>query len=149
VGKEMRTIKEKMATPAKSEVQLLKRRLGPSFPAGKMLISTPTVIDHYVRKIRKGTTITIGELRERLAKDFRADYTCPLTTGIFLRVVAENAELERAEGKARIAPYWRVIRNDGAMNPKFPGGANSQAKLLKAEGVSVVAKGKNLKVIRF
>ena len=142
----MKSIEEKMAHPKKPEVQTLKKKLGPSFPAGKMLIATPVLIDQYVRKIKKGRTISIGELREKLASDFDADYTCPLTTGIFLRVVAENAELLRAKGKTRIAPYWRVVRNDGSMNPKFPGGVNGQAKQLKNEGIKIILKGKTLKV---
>ena len=144
----MKTIQEKMATPAKPEVKFLKKQMGASFPPGKMLIPTPVLIDKHVRKIRKGSTITVNQLRDSLAKELKADYTCPLTTGIFLRVVAENAEHERDLGKTRIAPYWRVVKNDGGMNPKFPGGVKSHAKKLKQDGVEVVLKGKSLKVVK-
>lgn len=144
----MKSIQEKMSHPEKPRVQRLKRQMGPSFPPGKMLIATPKIIDRYVRKIRKGKTITVEELRNQLAFDFKADYTCPLTTGIFLRIVAENAEMQRGLGKTRIAPYWRVVSKGGALNPKFPGGIKAQARNLKQEGVDVVQKGKTLKVIK-
>jgi len=36
--------------------------------------------------------------------------------------------------KSRIAPYWRVLKDDGSLNPKFPGGVKEQAKKLRAEG---------------
>lgn len=143
----MKSIQEKMSNPERPRVQILKRQMGPSFPPGKMLIATPKIIDEYVRKIRKGKTTTVEELRNQLALDYKADYTCPLTTGIFLRLVAENAEMQRDLGKTRIAPYWRVVSKGGALNPKFPGGIESQAKKLKQEGVKVVRKGKTLKVM--
>jgi len=45
--------------------------------------------------------------------------------------------------KKRIAPYWRVIKSDGSLNPKFPGGVQAQALHLKEEGHDIVAcKGK-------
>lgn len=142
----MKSLEEKMNHPSHPEVKLIKRPSGPSFPAGKMLIPTPKVIESRVKRIRKGKTLTINQLRDSLAAEFKADYTCPLTTGIFLRIVAEYAELERSRGKSRITPYWRVVKNDGGMNPKFPGGVESQTRKLKIEGVKLVRKGKMLKV---
>ena len=43
-----------------------------------------------------------------------------------------------AVGKRRIMPYWRVLKTDGSLNEKYPGGVNRQAGLLKAEGHKVV-----------
>lgn len=69
----------------------------------------------------------------------RADVTCPLTSGIFVRIVAEAAEEDRRNGKKRITPYWRVVKDDGSLKDKFPGGAKAQAKLLRAEGHAIQA----------
>ncbi|HEY8204119.1 MAG TPA: MGMT family protein [Pyrinomonadaceae bacterium] len=107
-----------------------------------MLIPTPKLIDELVRKIPKGKLATVSELRRKLATDFEADVTCPLTTGIFLRIVAEAAEEDRVNGRTRITPYWRVVKDDGALNPKFPGGVAQQRRSLKAEGFDVVMNGK-------
>ena len=107
-----------------------------------MLIACPLDIEELVLTIPKGKLVTMAVLRARLARDFGAETACPLTTGIFLRLVAEAAEEDRAAGKTKIAPYWRVIKNDGALNEKFPGGEKSHAGLLKAEGFHIEAAGK-------
>lgn len=37
-------------------------------------------------------------------------------------------------GKTEIAPFWRVIKADGSLNEKFPGGTGLQAEHLVEEG---------------
>ncbi|MFH1010509.1 MAG: MGMT family protein [bacterium] len=101
---------------------------------GKMLIATPLLVDAEVRKVKKGRLTTTTQIMASLAKHFKTDSTCPMTTGIFLRIVAEAAEEDRANGKKRIAPYWRVLKSDGSLNEKYPGGVQAQAAKLKAEG---------------
>jgi len=119
------------------------------FGSGTMLIPTPKLIDAMIRMVPKGKLVTVSELRRKLARDFRTDVTCPLTTGIFVRIAAEAAEEDRANGKKRIAPYWRVIKDDGSMNPKFPGGLAQQTHYLRAEGFAVANKGKTPRVQDF
>jgi alkylated DNA nucleotide flippase Atl1 len=106
-----------------------------------MLISTPLEVQQVVRGIRKGRVLTMGELRARLAAQHNADYTCPLTTGIFLRIVAEAAEEERSAGMVRVSPWWRVVRDDGTLNDRLPGGGVDQARRLTADGVQVERAG--------
>lgn len=112
------------------------------FGKGTMLIPTPKLVDGLIRKVPKGKLVTVGELRRKLAVDFEADVTCPLTTGIFVRIAAEAAEEDRVNGRQRLTPYWRVIKDDGSLNPKFPGGPEQQAHRLRAEGFALVSKGK-------
>jgi len=53
------------------------------------------------------------------------------------------AEEDHQNGKKRITPYWRVVKNDGSLNPKFPGGVKEQAARLKEEGHKIISgKGK-------
>ena len=54
-------------------------------------------------------------------------------------------------GKKSITPYWRVIKKDGSLNPKFPGGVEAQAKRLEAEGhvIEFSRSGKPKKVKNF
>ena len=119
------------------------------FGKGTMLIPTPKLVDDLVRKVPKGKLVTVSELRRRLAADFASDVTCPLTTGIFLRIAAEAAEEDRANGRKRITPYWRTLKTGGELNPKYPGGIEGLRKLLQSEGHSVVRKGKRFLVERF
>ena len=110
---------------------------------GTMLIPSPRQVEALIRAVRKGQLITLTEIREVLAAKHMTDMTCPLTTGIFVRIAAEAAEEDAQAGKTRITPYWRVVKEDGSLNPKFPGGAARQAERLRAEGHRIVpARGK-------
>lgn len=108
------------------------------FGEGKMLIAKPTEVDALIRRVGKGKLATQADLRERLATDAGVAITCPLTTGIFLRVAAEAAEEAAAEGAKRITPWWRIVKDDGKLNPKFPGGWEEQARRLEQEGHKLV-----------
>lgn len=104
-----------------------------------MLIPTGLDVDALVRSIPVGKLVTADQLRERLARGFGADITCPLVTGIFLRIIAEAAEEGLGRGAKLITPYWRVVRVDGSLIDKFPGGVEAQAKRLIAEGHTILA----------
>jgi len=114
------------------------------FGAGTMLIPTPQLVDKLIREVPRGKLVTVKELRRKLAADFGANVTCPLTTGIFIRIAAEAAEEDRARGSRRITPYWRVIKDDGSLNPKFPGGVTRQGRYLRAEGFTTRRRGEKL-----
>lgn len=76
-----------------------------------MYISNPKTIDAYIRNIPKGKSTDLKTMRKDLAIEHQADVTCPVTTGIFLRIVAEaaNEQLEQGKSIGRITPFWRVI----------------------------------------
>lgn len=113
----------------------------------QILVPTPMMVDEYVRTVPARKLVTVGQIRRRLAEPFKADSTCPLTTGIFLRIISEAAEEDYQAGKRSITPYWRVVKDDGSLNPKFPGGVEAHAEKLKAEGHEVLA-GKGRKAPR-
>jgi alkylated DNA nucleotide flippase Atl1 len=112
-----------------------------------MLIPTALEVDAMIRKVPRGEVSTLAQIRKRLAHWHHVDVTCPLATGIFLRIAAEAAEEDRLAGKLDITPYWRVVGDDGQLNAKFPGGAERQAERLRGEGHLVehgkVVMGKN------
>src|SRR5207244_5040520 len=92
---------------------------------------------------------TTGTSRKILAEKMGADVTCPLCTGIFVRISAETSEEDRAAGRARVTPYWRVVSDKGELNEKFPGGAAAAARKLREEGHRLVRKGKKIVVAGF
>ena len=104
---------------------------------GRMLIPRPLDVDSLMRCIQKGKLATVEQIRQRLAEDYHADFTCPLTAGIFIRIVAEAAEEDLIKGDRDITPYWRVIKSDGSLSPKLPGGTEAQAERLREEGHSI------------
>jgi len=134
---------EKMNRPADVRIVETPEKWQAQYGRGKMLIATPRLVEKLVMQVKKGHVTTIRAIREHLAREYKVGATCPLTTGIFLRIIAENAEELRAAGQVRVAPYWRVVRDDGSFNEKFPGGIAAQASRLKEEGIAVrVARGK-------
>lgn len=76
-----------------------------------MLIATPQLVSDYIREIPLGTFVDTPTIRRDLALTHGADYTCPVTTGIFLRIVAEAAFEEMLSGKPveEVTPFWRAI----------------------------------------
>lgn len=78
---------------------------------GLMFIATPEIIDAYIRKIPEGRQVGVKTMRKDLALEYGAEYTCPLTTGIFLRIVAEAAYEQYLETQSieHLTPFWRVI----------------------------------------
>jgi hypothetical protein len=133
--------REKLNKPQEPKLVKIPPKMS-HFGKGMMLIPTPQLVDKVVRTIAKGKLATVRDVRERLARDSSADVTCPLTTGIFLRIAAEAAEEDRADGRKRVTPYWRVVKDDGGLNPKFPGGEQQQTRLLRDEGLKIVHRGK-------
>jgi len=104
---------------------------------GTLLIPKPLDVDALMRKVQRGKLITVNQIRERLARDYSADSTCPLCAGIFLRIAAEAAEEDLTKGITKITPYWRVIKAGGSLNEKFPGGVAAQAAQLEKEGHAI------------
>lgn len=104
---------------------------------GTMVILAPREVDALIRTIRKGRTATINALRAMFAKKHGVDICCPITTGIFTWIAAHAAAEDEAEGKKRITPWWRVLKSDGKLNPKFPGGTEEQRMRLSTEGVTI------------
>ena len=103
-----------------------------------MLIAPPLEYNEIMSKIPKGKVITITEIREFLAKKHNAEFTCPLTAGIFISLAAQASE-EREENKI---PFWRTLKKDGELNPKYPGGVEYQKEMLEMEGHSFITKGR-------
>lgn len=104
---------------------------------GRMLVATPLLVAAEVAKVRRGEVLTVGELRARLARHFLADRTCPLSTGIFLAIVAGAVGEDLRRGRKARWPVWRVVGDDGRLSPKWPLDARWRAAMLREEGCRV------------
>lgn len=126
--------RDKVEKPQEPRVVDVPTDAKPPFKPGKMIIATPRIIEDIVRKIPRGKLATVSQIMQILCRDFGTDSACPITTGIFLNIVAKAAEEDKACGRTEIVPYWRVLRGKADLNPKFPGGIQAQAEKLEAEG---------------
>ena len=137
MAKKAKTWAEKMAKPPAPEVLVLEKEYA-RYPAGtRMLISTPREIAAFVKDIPEGKALAVAEMRDALAYNHRAQFTCPLTTGIFLRIAAETALEQLAAGAAKdsVTPFWRVVAPKDALAKKLSCGAEELAHLRRLEGI--------------
>ncbi|MGL4599098.1 MAG: hypothetical protein ACRCYO_16380 [Bacteroidia bacterium] len=102
-----------------------------------MFIATPQLINHYIKQIPKGKKVSVQTMRKDLALENKAEYTCPVTTGIFLRIVAEaNFELYQQTNSLKgITPFWRVIEPNSALSKKLSFGQDLIIKQQKLEKI--------------
>ena len=103
-----------------------------------MVIAPPIEYSEIIAKIPEGKLLTIKEIREFLAKKYEADFTCPMTAGIFISLSAQ-ASNERENDKI---PFWRCLKTDGELNPKYPGGIEFQKEMLEKEGNEIYIRGR-------
>ena len=98
----------------------------------------PLAYDHLMKTIPRGQVITLGEIRAYLARTGGADFTDPITAGIFVSIAAW-ASVQRTGDET---PYWRTLKAGGELNPKYPGGVEAQKAKLEAEGHTILSKGR-------
>ena len=91
-------------------------------PAGATLfVGTPKILQTYIRKIPAGETRTIQRLRRDIARANRCEAMCPVSTSIFLRILAEAAwdEIDAGKSVNEVTPFWRVIEPGSAIAKKL------------------------------
>lgn len=108
------------------------------YGGNKMYFAPPTDYDQVMKRIPYGQVTTIGEIREYFAAKNGADFTEPITAGIFVSIAAW-ASYQRPDHDT---PYWRTLKANGELNPKYPGGAEAQKEKLESEGHTVIQKGR-------
>ena len=103
-----------------------------------MFFAPPIVYDEIMKTVPYGKVITVGIIRDYLAKMNHADFTDPITAGIFVSIAAW-ASYQRSENKT---PYWRTLKANGELNAKYPGGIEAQKEKLESEGHTIIQKGR-------
>ena len=122
-----------------ADKQPIKKHIDKAFagmPAGcLMYISTPQEIDAYVNAIPHGKQVNAAKIRADLAHKNGADHTCPVTTGIFLRIVAEAAfeALNDNQKVDQITPFWRAIEVGSPLAKKLTCGQQLLVDLQQSE----------------
>ena len=104
----------------------------------RMYFAPPIAYDEIMKKVPYGKVITVGRIREYFAEKSGADFTEPITAGIFVSIAAWASD-QRSEDKT---PYWRTLKANGELNAKYPGGMEAQKEKLEAEGHTVIQKGR-------
>ena len=108
------------------------------YGGSRMYFAPPIDYDKVMRLVPYGKLITVSGIREHFAKISGADFTEPITEGIFVSIAAW-ASTQRKEDKT---PYWRTLKAKGELNAKYPGGVEAQKEMLEKEGHTIIQKGR-------
>ena len=132
-----KTWTEKFTAPVRHEVKPVPLDIAGMKKGEIMLIPSPRIIDAFVRKIPRGTSMDVKTLRQKLARRYKAEVTCPITTGFHLRTVAEAAYEAHMQGADvdEITPFWRVLDADTPTTKKLACGASFVARQRSREGL--------------
>lgn len=108
------------------------------YGGNRMYFAPPIDYDAVMKKVPYGKVITVGKIREHFAKISGADFTEPITAGIFVSIAAW-ASYQRSGDET---PYWRTLKANGELNEKYPGGVSAQKEKLESEGHTVIRRGR-------
>jgi hypothetical protein len=102
-----------------------------------MLVPSPRIVADFIAAIPPGTSMDVKTLRERLARKYGAQVSCPITTGFHLRTVAEAALEARCRGVAveAITPFWRVLDAHAPTTARLSCGVALVRALRRNEGL--------------
>ena len=133
----MKTWQEKFETIKTPQIKILDKAFADMPIHCKMLIATPAIIDTYVRAIPKGTRSTFQTMRNDLAITFNAEKTCPVTSGIFLRIVCEvaHASFLKQHSTRGITPFWRIVDLKSPLAKKLSFGTDFIVEQLRKEKI--------------
>lgn len=108
------------------------------YGGNRMYFAPPIDYDRIMKMIPFGKVITVGKIREHFARKSGADFTEPITAGVFVSIAAW-ASHQRTDDKT---PFWRTLKANGELNEKYPGGVAAQKEKLEAEGHTIIQKGR-------
>jgi hypothetical protein len=126
--------RERICRAQESRILPIPETMEERWGKGTMLIPAPLELEALIREIPKGIVVSVLEIRHELARRHHVDMTCPLVTELYWRMIAEAALEDDRDGVEDVTPYWRVVRDDGSLNAKLPGGIRVQADRLLLEG---------------
>ncbi len=128
------TWNDKLRASREAEV----KRLGKPFAGmpigGLMLIASPLIIDEYIRRIPYGRTVTVKSMRNDLADQHQAEFTCPTSTGIFPH--RRRSGLER---RWRVHPWNRSLPSGASLIPTLRSPRSWHAALISSPGSAVTS----------
>ncbi len=127
---------EKLAKKAEPKVKHIEKRFSDIEEDSDMLVATPKIFEEYVNRIPEGEFVDIKQIRKELAKKFKADATCPVTTGLFFthRRRICFRKISKWTKISQLTPFWRVISPNSSLAKKLSFGTEFLIKMQKKKG---------------
>ena len=129
--------REKFFSKKNFEIKTIQKNFWGHVAGSKMLIPTPLIIQEYINHIESGKISEVETMRNDLAIEYQADKTCPVSTGIFLRIVSEASFEELNAGKdiEKVTPFWRIVNPKSKLAEKLECGIDFIEKQRENEGI--------------
>ena len=108
----MTTAREKLCRKQTEKIKVLDSDFAGITAGSRMLVATPRIVDDFIRSIPPGRHSTVPAMRNILARRYKCDAACPVSTAIFTRISAEAAveAMEDGADASEVTPFWRVLR---------------------------------------
>lgn len=87
------------------------------YGGARMYFAPAADYDAVMKRVPFGKVLTVGKIREYFARKNGADFTDPITAGIFVSISAWAS----AQRQTDETPYWRTLKTDGELNAKISG----------------------------
>lgn len=112
---------EKFYEKPNFKIKVIDRSFWGYVRGSKMLIPSPKIIENYLNQSDEGLKLSVETMREDLAIEFGADFTCPMTTAIFLRIVSEYSYEKYIQNNSmhNICPFWRIVDPNSKLADKL------------------------------
>lgn len=128
--------REKMARKKQTKTVVLEYDYGGMKAGDRMFIATPKIVDSYIRAIPEGQHRTVEGMRRELARRHKCASSCPMSTAIFVRLSAEVALEDIANGEPQeAAPFWRLLRGSDKIAKRLDLDENWIDQRRAAEGI--------------
>lgn len=87
------------------------------YGGNKMYFAPPLDYDRVMKRVPYGRVTTVGEIREYFAKQSGADFTEPITAGIFVSIAAWASHQRSGDE----TPYWKNAEGERGTQRKISG----------------------------
>ena len=142
-GKPKKSWREKLVAHKQlPQIKTIPEKMRKRHGEGTLVIPHPLEVDAAIKCVPEHQLATVSQISDHLSKLHATNIGCTVTTGIFAWIVAHAAHEAELDGEVKFAPYWRLIKAGGELNPKYPGGIENLIPRLEAEGHTVVQKGR-------
>ena len=124
---------EKFQSKSTHDIKIIEKDFWGQKAGDRMLIPTPELIEDYVNESEVGTIIDPLQMRKDLSAELGADFTCPMTTGIFTRIMAEKNLEQHGKNFQSMTPFWRLVDPKSDLAKKLSCGEEVIQRLRETE----------------
>lgn len=133
-----KTWKQKLEDGKEPRLTTLNKAMGGVPAGGTLLMPTPQLVKSFMDTLPPGVGVKFDEMRAELARRNGGDLSCPLTSSMAARTVAEAAweDIQAGVDSSEVTPFWRVIEPNSGVGQKLAGGPSFVRAMREQEGIA-------------